>query len=144
MSKKAETTIATADQVSYFGFHIPYLELLGVIPISCENDVAITRLPIKDSLHNSRQNIHGGAILSVFDFTLSAAARADDPLGSGLATISMSTNFMAPGDGDLTVEARCVRRGGSVAFCEAVARDDHGTLVATASGAFKIIRLKKP
>jgi len=137
------TTLATADQVSYFGFHIPYLELLGVEPISCKDDVAITRLPIKDTLHNSRRQIHGGAILSVFDFTLSAAARANDPLASGLATISMSTNFISPGNGDLTVEARCVRRGGSIAFCEAVARDESGSIVATASGAFKIIKLNK-
>jgi uncharacterized protein (TIGR00369 family) len=117
--------------------------MLGVIPVLCENDTAITRLPIKESLHNSRQQIHGGAILSVFDFTLSAAARSIDPVGYGMATISMSTNFIEPGDGDMTVEARCVRRGGSIAFCEAVARDDSGKIVATASGAFKIIKVSK-
>ncbi len=54
--------LATAEQVSFFGFHIPYLEHLGVEPISCENDQAVVRMPIQPHLINSHGHVHGGGI----------------------------------------------------------------------------------
>lgn len=127
--------------MTYFGFRIPYLELLGVEPILCENDRAVTRLKIRDDLVNSRGHVHGGAIMSVLDFTLSAAGRANNPLGLGLATIDMTTSCMEPGKTDLIFEARCLRRGNSIAFCEGEARDPDGKLIAKASASFKLIKL---
>jgi len=52
-------------RVDYFGLTIPYMQYLGVIPISCEHDRAVTRLPIREDLLNSRSHIHGGALMSV-------------------------------------------------------------------------------
>ena len=34
-------------QVDYFGLRIPYMEYLGVVPVSCEKDRAVTRLAIR-------------------------------------------------------------------------------------------------
>ena len=65
---------------TYFGLDIPYLKFLGVEPVMCEDDRAVTRLKIRDDLLNSRQAIHGGALMSLLDFTLSAAGRSVDPL----------------------------------------------------------------
>lgn len=135
------TFYASDSDISYFGFRIPYLELLGVEPISCADDQAKTRLNIRQELLNSRGHIHGGAIMSVLDFTLSAAGRSVDPLGIGLATIDMTTSCIEPGTTDLIVEARCIRRGRSIAFCEGEARDPDGKLIAKASASFKLIRL---
>lgn len=134
---------ATADQVSYFGFHIPYLEHIGVEPISCENDVAVTRMRCEPHLLNSHGHIHGGAIMSVLDFTLSAAGRSHDPLGTGLATIDMSTSFLSPGKSDLTITATCIRRGGSICFCEGEIRDADNQLVAKASASFKLLKANR-
>jgi uncharacterized protein (TIGR00369 family) len=125
----------------YFGFYIPYLDLLGVEPVMCENERAVTRMNIRDDLLNSRGHIHGGAIMSVLDFTLSAAGRSIDTLGMGLATIDMTTSCMEPGTTDLIFEARCLRRGRSIAFCEGEARDPDGKLIAKASATFKIFKL---
>lgn len=135
---------ATDSDVSYFGFRIPYLELLGVVPILCENDRAVTRLNMRPDLRNSRGHIHGGAIMSVLDFTLSAAGRASNPMGLGLATIDMTTSCFEPATTDLIVEARCLRRGGSIAFCEGEARDPEGKLIAKASASFKLLKLHPP
>lgn len=126
---------------SYFGFFIPYLDLLGVEPILCENERAVTRLNLRSDLLNSRGHVHGGAIMSVLDFTLSAAGRSLNPLGLGLATIDMTTSCMEPGMTDLIFEARCLRRGGSIAFCEGEARDPDGKLIAKASATFKLFKL---
>jgi len=135
--------LATDDQVSYFGYHIPYLEHLGVEPVRCENDVAVTHMPLKPELLNSRGQIHGGALMSVLDFTLSAAGRSHDLLGISLATIDMTTSFFSPASKDLIVTAKCIRRGSSICFCEGEIKDVDEELVAKASAAFKIIRVKR-
>lgn len=132
--------LATGDQISFFGYHIPYLEHLGVEPQTCEDDSAVVKLPIRPHLLNSRGHVHGGAIMSVLDFTLSAAGRAHDPTGVSMATIDMSTSFMTPGTTDLTITATCVHRGRSICFCEGEIRDADNQLVAKATASFKMIK----
>ncbi len=132
---------ARPGRVDYFGFHIPYMEYLGVIPVSCQQDRAVTRLPIREDLLNSRGHIHGGALMSVLDFTLSAAGRAHDPLGVGLATIDMNTSFIEPAVTDITIETHCYRRGTSICFCEGQILDANGKLLVKSTATFKMIRL---
>ena len=57
-----------------------------------------------------------------------------------MATIDMNTIFLSPGTGDLVIEARCLRRGASIAFCEGDVRDKNGELVARATATFIIRR----
>jgi len=132
---------ARPGRVDYFGFHIPYMEYLGVIPVSCEKDRAVTKLPIREDLLNSRGHIHGGALMSVLDFTLSAAGRAHDPLGVGLATIDMNTTFVEPAVTDITVQTHCFRRGTTICFCEGQIVDPSGKILVKATATFKMIRL---
>ena len=130
------TTPTTTD---YFGREIPLMHLMGVIPESCTSGHARTRLPWRADLTNSRGDIHGGTLMSVLDFTLSAAARGHD-YDLGMATIDMTTSFMSPGNSDLVIEARCLRLGTSIAFCEGEIRNADGQLVAKASATFKVIK----
>jgi len=124
----------------YFGLTIPYLDHLGVEPVKMGDGKATARLPMRPELHNSRGEFQGGSIMSAIDFALSAAVRASSPDATGAATIDMNTSFLAPALSDLTIEARVVKAGGSIAFCEAEARDATGELVARATGTFKIFR----
>lgn len=130
------------DGTDYFGLQIPFMASLGLIPEHLSTELARTRLPHRPDLVNSRGDVHGGALMSALDFTLSAAARAHEA-NTGMATIDMTTHFLAPARGTVIFEARCLRIGGSLAFCEGQARDEAGTLLATASATFKIVR-KKP
>ncbi len=130
------TSTASTD---YFGLTIPLMDLIGLVPDSIGADHARTVLPWRADLTNSRGDIHGGTLMSVLDFTLSAAARGTDP-SVGMATIDMTTSFMSPGTGDLVIEARCLRRGASIAFCEGEVRGADGQLVAKASATFKVIK----
>ncbi len=130
------------DSSDYFGLQIPFMASLGLIPEHLSTVLARTRLPHRPDLVNSRGDVHGGALMSALDFTLSAAARAHEA-NTGMATIDMTTHFLAPARGTVIFEARCLRVGGSLAFCEGQARDEAGTLLATASATFKIVR-KKP
>lgn len=137
-----KTVSSSVEPKTYFGLEIPYLDLLELEPVLCQDDRAVTRLKFRDALRNSRGHIHGGAIMSILDFTLSAAGRSVDPLGMGMATIDMHTSCIEPAITDLTVQARCIRRGNSIAFCEGEVLDTSGNVIAKASAAFKVLRIK--
>lgn len=124
----------------YFGLTIPFMRLIGLVPEHIEPAYARTALPWRQDLVNSRGDVHGGTLMSVLDFTLSAAARGSADAAEGMATIDMHTTFLSPGTGDLVIEARCLRRGASIAFCEGEIRRADGERVARASATFKIIR----
>jgi uncharacterized protein (TIGR00369 family) len=128
----------TTKQHDYFGRHIPLMALLGLEPVSLDESGARARLPWRAEITNSRGDIHGGTLMSILDFLLSAAGRSHDP-SLGMATIDMTTHFMAPATTDLDVTARCLRRGASIVFCEGEIHDAKGTLVAKASASFKVL-----
>jgi len=128
--------------VDYFGSTIPLMEYLGLIPEHGEPFLARTRLPWRKVLTNSRGDVHGGTLMSVLDFTLSAAARGALEPGTSMATIDMTTSFMAPATTELVIEARCIKLGRSIAFCEGEVRDAAGEQVCKASATFRVIRPK--
>lgn len=127
--------------VDYWGLRIPFMEALGVIPEHIDENYARTRVPLRGDLVNSRGHGHGGMLMSVLDFTLSAAARGLALGKLGMATIDMTTSFMEPALTDLIVEGRCLRRGKSIAFCEGEIRDTEGKLLCKASASFKVMRV---
>ena len=131
-----------ASSTDYFGLTIPFMHFIGLVPESISEGRARTSLPWRADLTNSRGDIHGGTLMSVLDFTLSAAARGSVEADVGMATIDMTTSFMSPGSSDLVIEARCLRRGASIAFCEGEIFNDKGELVAKASATFRVIKRK--
>lgn len=141
MSIKPVSPAAASDTPDYFGLNIPFMASIGLVPEQLTTELARTRMPYRSDLQNSRGDVHGGALMSALDFTLSAAARAHQP-GTGMATIDMTTHFLAPAQGTVIFEARCLRIGGSLAFCDGQALDENGKLLATASATFKIVRSK--
>jgi len=130
------------DEAPFFGIEVPLMRLLGVQAVHLDETVARTRLPQKPEILNSHGDTHGGTLMAVLDFTMSAAARAHDPLGFGVITIDMTTHFLAPGRGDLVFEATTTRRGRSIVFCEGSAYDASRQQICTARGVFKLVPRK--
>lgn len=128
-------------QADHFGLHIPYMQFLGLTAELFTTEKVRTRLPWRPELQNSRGAVHGGALMSALDFTLSAAARAH-ATDCGMATIDMTTHFLQPAMGDVIIEARCLRLGATLSFCDGQALDEQGKVLATASATFKIVRPK--
>lgn len=87
---------ATAPQ-DYFGLTIPFMDYIGLVPEQIGPAYARTSLPWRRDLTNSRGDVHGGTLMSVLDFTLSAAARGSADAAVGMATIDMNTTFLSPG-----------------------------------------------
>jgi uncharacterized protein (TIGR00369 family) len=127
----------------YYGRFVPLMTLLGAQAVSLDDESAVVRLPWREDINNSYGVIHGGATMSVLDFAMHAAARGRND-GLTVSTIDMSTSFLAPGNGDLTITARCLRRGSSIIFCEGEARDGQGALVAVCKASFKASSVKRP
>jgi uncharacterized protein (TIGR00369 family) len=129
-----------ADETLYFGNRIPFLTHIGVHPGEMTPDHVSAKLDFSAPLANSGGYMHGGSLMSALDFAMSAVARSSDPNELATSTIEMKTSFIRPAAGDVDIDARCIHRGRSIAFCEATARDTSGDLVATASGVFKLSR----
>lgn len=127
----------------YFGIEVPFMEHIGLEAVSLDENSCHTFLNLHPSITNSRGDMHGGVLMSAFDFTLSAAARAHAPQRYGVVTIDMTTHFYAPARSSLKVIARCPRRGKSIAFCEGEIIDASGTLVAVARATFKLLDLQR-
>ncbi len=140
MSEAATTALpvpSIAGARLYFGLDVPFMEHIGLVPLTLDDSGCRTLLKLQPALVNSRGDVHGGTMMSALDFTLSAAARAHDPLGLGVITIDMTTHFYEPGRTDLTVIGRCSRRGRRVAFCDGEIQDSDGSVVAVARAVFK-------
>jgi len=127
----------------FFGIDIPFMRYLGLQAEHLEEGYARARLPSSPDLVNSRQDVHGGTLMSVLDFILSVAARSHDPMNIGVATIEMSTHFLSAARGELVFESSLLKRGRSTAFCEGHALDAEGNKVCVARATFRLIQLNK-
>jgi acyl-coenzyme A thioesterase PaaI-like protein len=60
-----------------------------------------------------------------------------------MATVDMTTHFLAPALGTVIFESECLRMGKSLAYCEGRALSEDGKLLATACATFKIMWPRK-
>ena len=130
MSEKQQTRIAL---VQAFIPHSPHARALGITIEEIEADRAVLAMPFKEDLVTMGDVVHGGAISSLIDTAATVAAWATDevPESPSGATVALSLNFISAARAcDLRAEARVVRRGRKLSFCEVDARDPEGTLVA--------------
>ena len=125
-----------------FGVEIPFVTHLGLELEKFENGESAIGYSPKPEHLNSFSVTHGGAVMTLMDVTLAAAARSVQP-DMGVVTIEMKTSFMqpAPGDGSrLTAKGRLIHRTVTLAFTEATLFDAHGRACAHATGTFKYVK----
>lgn len=124
----------------FFGLDIPFIDLLQAKAEHWEKGRAVSSVVVRPELYNSWQYAHGGVVMTLLDVTMGSAARSMVPHAAGVVTVDMSVSFISAGQGRLTVEARVLRSGGSIVFCEGEMRDEAGELVAKAMASFKVKR----
>jgi uncharacterized protein (TIGR00369 family) len=123
----------------FFGLPMAMARAMALRGERIGNDMAQVRMGFQPDQANSRGEVHGGSIATLLDCTLAACARAHDPATYGVATIDLTLHYVAAGSGDLIATARCERRGRSISFARGEVRAADGTLVALATGSFKLI-----
>ncbi len=113
--------------------HSPHATALGISIEQIETDRAVLAMPFKPELVTIGDVVHGGAISTLIDTAATAAAWATDevPESPTGATVALSVNFISAARAvDLRAEAKIVRRGRKLSFCQIEARDPEHNLIA--------------
>ena len=122
-----------------FGVVIPFVSHLGFeLQLFDGGRSQIDYEPKPEHL-NSFNVTHGGALMTLMDVTMAAAARSVDQ-EMGVVTIEMKTTFMQAARGKLSGKGRLMHRTGTMAFTEATIFDAQGRACAHATGTFKYVK----
>jgi uncharacterized protein (TIGR00369 family) len=134
-------TLTGADVMAQFIPQSPFVAKLGVVVDKLEDDEVRLRLPWDPSNTTMGDMLHGGAIATLADLTVMAAAWCGAEVPDDLrgVTVSMALDYMAPARAtDVIGVGRVLRRGRSLINCEADIIDPEGTLVAKAIATYKV------
>jgi uncharacterized protein (TIGR00369 family) len=134
-------TPSGADVMAQFIPQSPFAAKLGVVIDKLEDDEVRLRLPWDPSNTTVGDMVHGGAIATLADLVVMAAAwcGAQVPDNMRGVTVSMALDYMAPARAcDVIGVGRVLRRGRSLVNCEAEIVDPDGTLVAKAIATYKV------
>ncbi len=125
---------------------LDFFKWAGLRLVSVENGVARGELIIEDHHRGgggSPTSINGGIVSYMFDALLGAAVASSwDATVIGQATVNLNISFLDVLEAEerLTGEARIVRGGGSLVYCEGRIWGDSGKVGATCNGIFRIFR----
>ena len=128
-----------AEQKAGFNIHVPFVEHLGVRILERKDGVVRLRLDPRPELENSWGSVHGGVLMTLLDVALASAGRSLDDKCNGALTVEMKVNFIAAATGAVLGEGRAQRAGRSLIFSEGELRSEDGTLLAKATGTFKLL-----
>jgi uncharacterized protein (TIGR00369 family) len=118
----------------------PFVDHLGVEPVRAESGHAEIKLTLKPEHLNGLGVAHGGVVMTLLDVVMAVAARSADPDQMGMVTVGLNTSFMRPAKGELHALGWCDHFSTTMAFCHGELRDQHGRLLASATGTFKRMR----
>jgi uncharacterized protein (TIGR00369 family) len=130
-------------QKAGFNIHVPFVEHLGVRILEKGDGVLRLRLDPRPELENSWGSVHGGVLMTLLDVALASAGRSLDERCNGALTVEMKVNFIAAAQGPVLGEGRAQRAGRSLIFSEGELRSVDGTLLAKATGTFKLLYPKE-
>ncbi len=135
------STPTGADVMAQFIPQSPFVAKLGVVIDKLDDDEVRLRLPWDPTNTTVGDMVHGGAIATLADLTVMAAAwcGAQVPDNMRGVTVSVALDYMAPARAtELIGVGRVLRRGRSLVNCEAEILDPAGTLVAKALATYKV------
>jgi uncharacterized protein (TIGR00369 family) len=129
------------DVLAAYVEHSPFSAHLGLRAETIEPDHVRLAMPFKEELVTVGDVVHGGAISSLIDTaaTLAAWSGLESLENARGTTISLTVSFVAAARGrDLVADARVVRRGKTICFCEVAVQDGEGTTVAQGLITYKL------
>ncbi|MEQ3679918.1 PaaI family thioesterase [Pseudophaeobacter sp.] len=118
-------------------------DYVGTRTVTVKPDWGLVELELSDWHQNGIPTVHGGVLLTLLDHACGASLTygSERSLGTAAVTLSLSASFLkASKGGKLFATGRCVRRGRSIAFCEAEVEDETGAVIARATGSFKMMK----
>lgn len=117
----------------------PSAALLGWQALEAEPGRMKIAFLAKPEFYNHFGVIQGGFLAAMLDDTLGPAVVSLVEPGDAASTIEIQVNFLRPATaGRLIGEAKVVRKGRSLAFAEGTLSTEDGTLIATATGTWRV------
>ncbi|MFN3008694.1 PaaI family thioesterase [Mycolicibacterium wolinskyi] len=119
----------------------PFVTKLGIVAESLDGPEVRLRMPWDPSNVTLADMVHGGAIATLADVTVMAAAwvGADVPGSLRGVTVSMSISYLAPARAtDLLGVGRVLRQGRSLVSCDVDIVTPGGDAVAKAIATYKV------
>jgi acyl-CoA thioesterase len=121
----------------------PFFCQMGIDVASAGAGRAMLKMPVRPDMYNGVGWLQGGLLVALADEAMALAIYSQLSEGEGIATISESTSFIrGVREGTIVAEARVIRKGRRVAFCEAEVWLQNGekTLLSRTSAAFAVTR----
>ena len=111
---------------------IPFNRHCGFTVARWDDDGVVMAFDETDDHSNGAGSVHGGVVATLVDTIANAAAISldDFPVGSTVATVSMTVNYVRPARGHVVATATCASRRGSVRSVTVEVHDGDGELVA--------------
>ena len=123
--------------------HVAFVSYLGIELVEQSGERARITLNVLPEFLNSWGVAHGGVIMTMLDYAMSASVRGRCGADRSVLTVDISVAFMNAGRGKrIDAEGRVMHAGRSTFFCESEARDEAGTRLSKAMGTFKLVRSK--
>ena len=119
----------------------PFAAKLGIVAEVLDGDEVRLRMPFDPTNVTLGDMVHGGAIASLADMTVMAAAWAGADVPDSLrgVTTSLSMQFLAPARStDLIGVGRVLRRGKTLVNCDVEVVTPDGEVVAKAIATYKV------
>ena len=124
----------------------PFFCQMGIEVVSFGDGEAVLKMQVRPDMHNGVGWLQGGLLVALADEAMALAIYSQLSEGEGIATISESTSFIkGVRDGIVSAEARVIRKGRRVAFCEGEVWAGNGSekaLLTRTSAAFAVTRAK--
>lgn len=119
----------------------PFVAKLGIVAEVLDGDEVRLRMPFDPTNVTLGDMVHGGAIATLADMTVMAAAWAGVPVPESLrgVTTSLSMQFLAPARAtELIGVGRVLRRGKTLVNCDVDVVTPSGEAVAKAIATYKV------
>lgn len=108
-----------------------------------DDGVGVIRLEIRDELLNPGGLLSGAVTYAMVDYAMASALLAQRNPGEGIATLSISINYLQTArEGDVVCRAQVDRRNRTAATLRATVETEAGLLLVTAIGSYSIFQLK--
>lgn len=121
--------------------HVAFVSYLGIELVEQSPERARITLEVLPEFLNSWGVAHGGVIMTMLDYSMSASVRGRCGADRSVLTVDLSVAFMNAGRGRrIDCEGRIMHAGRSTFFCESEAWDEAGIRIAKAMGTFKLVR----
>ena len=107
--------------------------------LEADNAHAVVSIDVDERHYNANNSVQGGVMFTMADFACALVANADE-----IAFVSVDGNisYLCAATGKkLIAEAKLIRRGKNLVFCEAFLRDENNRNVARAN--FTMSRVKQ-